>query len=364
MNKSNANLSYGLNARHHKNKRKKGLIGFDGSDDSHSDDDGDARNASRDAGPASARSAVNRDIAAEQAAVRKRAQAQAARAASATYDYDAEYDSFSSAKQREDAAAAAARTRKDAPKAPRYISKLLQTAQRRNQAQEIIYERQVLKEQAKEDASLQYEGKEKFVTSSYKRKLAERERWTQEEEERTRREEADDVTKKKKGLGSFMFGGVGRSLLLGSERGAGARTGAAAAGDDGGARGDAQGGEEARRRAGDGGEEARPRASDGGAGDDAREESRESSKEAGGRRGSRESGRDANGPPSRRPPPSSRLPGDENEATKKDASKRAEEESGDAPAKPKTRQQLLEERAAKIRAVRERYFQRRGAVTT
>ena len=78
---SSINLSYGLNARHHKNKCKKGLTGFDGSDNSHSNNDDNVQNTSRAARPASARSAVNQDIALDQAAVRKRAQTQTVLAA-------------------------------------------------------------------------------------------------------------------------------------------------------------------------------------------------------------------------------------------------------------------------------------------
>ena len=37
--------------------------------------------------------------------------------------------------------------------------------------QEAIYERQVLKEQAKEEAMFQYDGKENFITGAYKRRL-------------------------------------------------------------------------------------------------------------------------------------------------------------------------------------------------
>jgi coiled-coil domain-containing protein 55 len=360
MSTTNPNLSYGLNARNTKNKRKKGLAGFDGSDDSNSDND-NAESATTIDGPISARSAINRDIAAEQAALRKRAQAaQAAMAASATdsavYDYDADFDSFSSGKKKEDAAraAAAAKRNKDSqPKAkvqPRYINNLLKTATRRNQEQEIIHERQVVKDQAREEAeNPQYEGKEKFVTSSYKRKLAERDEWAKDEAVRTQREEADDVTKRKKGLGSFMFGGIGRSLLMGGGGGAGERKGAAPDED-----GDQ---DHSSKREADGQHDK----NDKGIGEDARDEHRKSSTEAE-RWSSDKRRRDSDEPCSRRPPPSSRLSGDGNGTTKNAAATVAKQESGAAPPKSQTRPQILAERAIKLREARERYFERKGVV--
>ena len=219
----NGNLGWGLNARN--NKRKKVLTGFGGGDDESSDDDTSTADVAT-----TARSAVNRAIAAEQAALRQRAEAAmmaASSSASNVYDYDAEYESFSSEKkkQKQDetaAAAASVATKKDAQ--PRYITNLLKTAQRRNQEQEVIYERKIAKEQQAEDESLQYEGKEKFITSSYRQKLAEREQWAKDEEERTKREEEEEqrnAANNRMGAGSFMFGTIGRNLLM--ESGGGRR---------------------------------------------------------------------------------------------------------------------------------------------
>ena len=55
-------------------------------------------------------------------------------------------------------------------KSSRYISNLLQSAQRKTKEQEIMYEQNIAREQALEDAKMQYKGKEKFTTSVYKRK--------------------------------------------------------------------------------------------------------------------------------------------------------------------------------------------------
>lgn len=218
----NANLGWGLNARN--NKRNKVLTGFAGGGDESSDDDDDAPDGTS---TTTARSAVNREIAAEQAALRQRAQAAMMAASSDNsnvYDYDAEYESFSSDKKKQrqveaDAAAASA-AKQDAK--PRYITNLLKTAQRRNQEQEVIHERKLAKEQQEEDANLQYEGKEKFITSSYRQKLAEREQWAKEEADRTKREEEEEqrnAVNNKLGVGNFMFGSIGRNLLMKSGNG-------------------------------------------------------------------------------------------------------------------------------------------------
>ncbi|KAL9188157.1 hypothetical protein ACHAXT_006535 [Thalassiosira profunda] len=321
---NNKGLAYGLNAR---NKRRKGggLSGFGG--DSSDESASGGANEGGAPGASTTRSDINKAIAAEQAALRKRAQDAMNKSSldSAVYDYDAEFDSFSSGKKKEEEAraakAAAAKKRAPGEKvAPRYISNLLQTAQRRNQEQEIIHERKVAKEQAEEDAALRYEGKEKFVTSSYKRKLAEREQWAKEEEARAKKEEEEDVTKKT-GVGSFMFGGIGRSMLMG-------------------------GGRERRNEE----EEGKPKAAVGGV-----ENSKEGDDRGRGDYQHRESS-------SQRYRESRRGYADEREPLPPSTAAKTADAPKEAP-KEKTRGEILEERAIKIREARGRYFQRRGITT-
>eukprot|EP00252_Welwitschia_mirabilis_P000238 TRINITY_DN10231_c0_g1_i1.p1 TRINITY_DN10231_c0_g1~~TRINITY_DN10231_c0_g1_i1.p1 ORF type:complete len:330 (+),score=79.74 TRINITY_DN10231_c0_g1_i1:81-1070(+) len=103
------------------------------------------------------------------------------------FDYDGVYDTMKTKVTRplqEDRA----------KREPKYIGKLVQKAKLRQMEHEIIYERQLAKERSKEDHL--YADKEKFVTSAYKRKLAERDQWLQEEKLRERLEEKEDVTKK------------------------------------------------------------------------------------------------------------------------------------------------------------------------
>lgn len=59
------------------------------------------------------------------------------------------------------------------------------------QEQEIVYDRKLAKERSKEDHL--YADKDKFVTSAYKKKLAEQAKWVEEERLRQLREEQEDV---------------------------------------------------------------------------------------------------------------------------------------------------------------------------
>ncbi|MCO5546945.1 hypothetical protein L7F22_000384 [Adiantum nelumboides] len=77
---------------------------------------------------------------------------------------------------------------------PKYITKLLDKAKTRQQEQEIIYERKLLKERQREDHL--YGDKDKYVTSAYKEKLAEQAKWLEEERLRELREQAEEVTNK------------------------------------------------------------------------------------------------------------------------------------------------------------------------
>lgn len=306
-------LSYGLNSRTAATappptRKKKGLAGFQG--DSASDDDDAPRNG---------RATTNRAIAAEQHALRERAEAALF---SAEYDYDGEYESFTKNKPE--------RKKEAGDKSSRYISNLLRTAQRRTQEQEIVYERKIAKEQALEDAEMQFAGKEKFVTSSYKRKLAEREEWVKAEKEREKREMDDDVTKKT--AGSFLFAGFGRNLLSG--------------GVEKGGREDKFDGR--RRESQDG----KAEDSDYQPGDSSRETERLEHVS----RTSRS--RHDNSHYYAKPMNIDGVSGNTDAAYAVIKNEKTESVS------PKTRRQILEERAVKIREAKERYFQRKGLQTS
>jgi len=318
---SSGGLGYGLNQRNNKKRKKRGgggLTGFADSDDSSSDD-----NNSNTAGrQLSGRSAINREIAAEQAALRKRAEAAMASSNmdSAMYDYDGEYDSFALAGKKESSSTKTQQQKEEAAAEKgqsRYISNLLKSSQRRAQEQEIIYERKVAKEQAEED-NMEYEGKEKFITSAYKKKLAEREAWAKEEEVRAKREAEDDVTQKKGG--NFLFAGFGRNVIMGVNNNKQSST--------------------------ENTDEVQPKNDDDiPPTNDSRKEKEASPQSHQRRDYSRQSEAVAR---DRKPQPTGRI----QESTKTSES--------EAKEKPMTRSQLLAERAVKIRDARERYFQRHG----
>ncbi|XP_057483393.1 uncharacterized protein LOC130770105 [Actinidia eriantha] len=103
------------------------------------------------------------------------------------FDYDGVYDEM-----KEKAVRPLAHDRQE--RKPKYIQALIDKAKQREREHEIIYERKLVKERSKDDHL--YAEKDKFVTSAYKKKLAEQAQWMEEERIRQLREEKDDVTKK------------------------------------------------------------------------------------------------------------------------------------------------------------------------
>ncbi|CAL9147987.1 unnamed protein product [Musa hybrid cultivar] len=94
-----------------------------------------------------------------------------------------------------------------------YIETLVEKAKQREWEHEIVYERKLLKERSKDDHL--FADKEKFVTSVYKKKLAEQAKWLDEERLRQILEERDDVTKKSD-LSDFYFG-LGENVAFGAQ---------------------------------------------------------------------------------------------------------------------------------------------------
>lgn len=71
------------------------------------------------------------------------------------------------------------------------------------QEHEILYEKKLAKERATEDD--QFGDKDKFVTSAYKKKLAERKAWEEEQRLLDEEDERNDVTKKTDFSGFFKY---------------------------------------------------------------------------------------------------------------------------------------------------------------
>ncbi|CAL5016880.1 unnamed protein product [Urochloa decumbens] len=96
----------------------------------------------------------------------------------------------------------------------KYIAQLKEKAEQRKREQDIIYERKLQKERSKEDHL--FGDKDKFVTSAYRKKLEEQQKWLEEERMRQLREEREDVTKKKD-LSDFYFG-LEKNVAFGAQK--------------------------------------------------------------------------------------------------------------------------------------------------
>jgi hypothetical protein len=210
------NIGFGLN--------KRGTGGnalLDGDDD---DDDASSSNDNpNNTNESDPRAAVNRELAIEQAALRKRAQEQILNATKNTkadsnvYDYDGVYDSLHPDENNKKGAASSSSQSQPEERKSRYITDLLKASEKRKRERDFVHERKVAKEQAaeeEEDADLH--GKEKFVTAAYRRKLEERQLWKAAEDKRELHEENQDVTKKtgQAAMASF-YGNLNRNVAMG-----------------------------------------------------------------------------------------------------------------------------------------------------
>ncbi|KAF5744906.1 nuclear speckle splicing regulatory protein 1-like [Tripterygium wilfordii] len=123
------------------------------------------------------------------------------------FDYDGVYDEMKGKVARP-------RAQDREERKPKYIQNLIKKAEERKQSQEIVYERKLAKERSEEDHL--YADKDKFVTSAYKKKLAEQAKWMEEERLREIREEKEDVTKKTD-LSDFYFN-LEKNVAFGSHK--------------------------------------------------------------------------------------------------------------------------------------------------
>ncbi len=96
----------------------------------------------------------------------------------------------------------------------RYIAQLKEAADFRKREQDITYERRLMKEREKEDEL--YGEKEKFITSAYRKKLEEDEKWKKEELERERREKEREVDGKSD-MTSFYANLMNRNVATGGD---------------------------------------------------------------------------------------------------------------------------------------------------
>jgi hypothetical protein len=213
-----ANIGFGLNKRGGSGGKGNALLDAEDEDDS-SEENGNAVNSTSAA--SSSRAAVNRELAVEQAALRKRAQEQILNATeknagdSNVYDYDGVYDSLHPDKNKDKSSTSS--EAQPAERKSRYISDLLKASEKRKKERDFVHERKVAKEQAaEEEEDSDLHGKEKFVTAAYKRKLEERELWKSAEEVKEREEEKEEVTKKTgEGAMASFYGNLNRNVAMG-----------------------------------------------------------------------------------------------------------------------------------------------------
>ena len=216
----NIHLSFGLNKRTDTSSTKPSFKktsttkqNIFAADDDSSDDD--EKQKSQHTNKKTQRHAVNAEIAAEQRAIRKRAeQALASSMDNTIYDYDEAYDAEQSKRKEEEERAELAK-KQQKNQGSRYIGKLLQTAKVRQMENEMVYERKLAREQAAEEENEDFQGKEKFVTKAYKRKLEEREAWKRADEEKGRQEAREDVTKRGAGAMAGFYGNLGNNIAMG-----------------------------------------------------------------------------------------------------------------------------------------------------
>jgi coiled-coil domain-containing protein 55 len=215
-----ANIGFGLNKRGSGGKGN-ALLDAEDDDDSSEEHNSNAPAENSTSVASSSRAAVNRELAVEQAALRKRAREQILNATkknagdSNVYDYDGVYDSLHPDKNKGKASASS--EAQPAERKSRYISDLLKASEKRKKERDFVHERKVAKEQAaEEEEDSDLHGKEKFVTAAYKRKLEERELWKSAEEVKEREEEKEDVTKKTgEGAMASFYGNLNKNVAMG-----------------------------------------------------------------------------------------------------------------------------------------------------
>ncbi len=131
---------------------------------------------------------------------------------SSLYDYDGEYDKFKSQREAEITALHQSSAR-SSDNQSRYIDSLKASAKVREKEKERIFERKLLKEREKEDAD--FGDKPRFVTSAYKEKLKELEKWDYEDKLALELEKHQDV--KNQGMQGFYANLLTKNVAMGND---------------------------------------------------------------------------------------------------------------------------------------------------
>lgn len=134
------------------------------------------------------------------------------------FDYDGEYESFKKIAALDGHALSGGRNTTSTPKS-RYVDSLKAVAAVREKEKDRIYERKLLRERLEEEKTLGITGTDepKYITSAYKKKLIEEQKWDYEDKLNAEIERRNDVTTKKDGMAGFYSGLLTKNIAYGGD---------------------------------------------------------------------------------------------------------------------------------------------------
>ena len=214
-------LKYGLNpaakASSSKNKKKPKLVNLFANDESSDDEENDDNRNGTMSEAERAKKRHNEEIKRQQEAAQAKGDAEAKEIYEKALKEDPNVFAYDDALTDIEKGREATLREKDGEKIERksrYIAQLKEAADFRKREQDVTYERRLMKEREKEDEL--YGDKEKFITSAYRKKLEEDEKWKKEELEREQREKEREV-QGKSDMTSFYANLMNRNVATGGD---------------------------------------------------------------------------------------------------------------------------------------------------
>ena len=214
-------LKYGLNpaakASSSKNKKKPKLVNLFANDESSDDEENDDNRNGTMSEAERAKKRHNEEIKRQQEAAQAKGDAEAKEIYEKALKEDPNVFAYDDALTDIEKGREATLREKDGEKIERksrYIAQLKEAADFRKREQDVTYERRLMKEREKEDEL--YGDKEKFITSAYRKKLEEDEKWKKEELEREQREKEREVHGKSD-MTSFYANLMNRNVATGGD---------------------------------------------------------------------------------------------------------------------------------------------------
>ena len=214
-------LKYGLNpaakASSLKNKKKPTLVNLFANDESSDNEENDDNRNGTMSEAERAKKRHNEEIKRQQEAAQAKGDAEAKEIYEKALKEDPNVFAYDDALTDIEKGREATLREKDGEKIERksrYIAQLKEAADFRKREQDVTYERRLMKEREKEDEL--YGDKEKFITSAYRKKLEEDEKWKKEELEREQREKEREV-QGKSDMTSFYANLMNRNVATGGD---------------------------------------------------------------------------------------------------------------------------------------------------